>query len=174
MNGMYAVICGYQFSHRYRNVGIGVTSRYNFQRHICQNWIKINLYNVKGACTQTFGSKVVTGYRNVSCIYTSRFISQRYNSQNQTTNIGDDVNGMYAVTCGYHFAPRNVGIRVTSSYNFQRHVCKNLIKVNLYSVKGTCTEAFGSKVITGYRNVSCRDTPVIISSAIFSRIRSIL
>ena len=46
---------------------------------------------------------------------------------NKTNIIGLDVNGMYAVTCGYQFSPgyRNVRIAVTCRYDFQGHICQN-------------------------------------------------
>ena len=70
---MYAVTCGYQFPPGYRNVSIGVTCRHNFQGHICQGLIKVKLYNVQGTCTESYGSQVITGYRNVSNSNTSRY-----------------------------------------------------------------------------------------------------
>ena len=50
-----------------------------------------------------------------------------------------NVNGMYAVTCGYQFSPgyRNVSIAVTCRYDFQGHICRIKIRFNLYIVKGT-------------------------------------
>ena len=43
VNGMYAVICGYQFSPGYRNVSIGVTSHCIFQCYILHELDKIKL-----------------------------------------------------------------------------------------------------------------------------------
>ena len=103
MNGMYVVTLVFQFAPGNLNVGVRVTSRYNFQCHICKNLVKANFYWVEGTCTYTFGSKVTPGYHNVSCINTSRYIFQRYIFQKKSNIIGHDVNGMYAVTCGYHF-----------------------------------------------------------------------
>ena len=54
---LYAVTCGYHIATGYRNVSIRVTTRYNLKRHICQNEIKQNLYNVNGTCTYTFWVK---------------------------------------------------------------------------------------------------------------------
>ena len=124
MNVMYAVTCGYQFSPGYRNVGIAVTCRCGFQGYICQNWIKLNLYNLQGTCTDTFGSKVVTGNRNVSSTNTSRYDFLRYIFQNKITIIGLDGNEMYAVTYGYQLSPgyRNVSIAATCRYDFQGHI----------------------------------------------------
>ena len=71
----------------------------------------------------------------------SRYNLQRYIFQNEINIIGHDVNGMYVVILGFQFAPGNpiVSIRVTSRYNFQHHICKNLMKANFYCVEGTCT-----------------------------------
>ena len=87
----------------------------------------------------TFGSKVMTGNRNVSSTDTTRYDFQRYIFQNKTNIIGHGVNGMYAVTCGYQFSPgyRNVSITVTCRYDFQGHICRIKIRFNLYIVKGT-------------------------------------
>ena len=63
--------------------------------------IKVNLYNVRETCTETFGSQVITGYRNVSCTNTYRYDFQSYIFPNKTNIIGLDMNGMYAVKCGY-------------------------------------------------------------------------
>ena len=91
---------------------------------VYQNWMKLNLYNVQGTCTETFGSQVITGNRNVSSTNTSRYDFQRYIFQNKITIIGLDVNEMYAVTYGYQFSPgyRNVSIAATCRYDFQGHI----------------------------------------------------
>ena len=73
MNGMYAVTCGYQFFPGYRNVNIAITCRYDFQGHICQNKIKVNLYNAHETSTEIFASQVITGYRIVSYADTFRY-----------------------------------------------------------------------------------------------------
>ena len=99
VNGMYAVTCGYQFSPGYRNVSIAVACRYDFQGHICQNWVIVNLYNVQGTCTETFGSQGITGYRNVSKPNTYPYDFQRYVFPKKANIFGLDLNGMYAVTC---------------------------------------------------------------------------
>ena len=98
--------------------------RYDFQGHICQNQIKVNLYKVQETCTETFGSQVFTGYRNVSSTDTSRYDFQGYIFPHKTNIIGHDVNGMYAVTCGHQFSPgyRNVSIAVACRYDFQDHI----------------------------------------------------
>ena len=68
-----------------------------------------------------------------------RYDFQRYIVPNKTNIIGLDVNGMYAVTCGYQISPgyRNVSIAVTCRYDFQGHICRIKIRFNLYIVKGT-------------------------------------
>ena len=78
-------------------------------------------------CTDTFGSQVITGYRNVSKSNTSPYDFQRYVFPNKVNILGLDMNGMYAVTCGYQFFPgyRNVSIELTSPYDFQGHICQN-------------------------------------------------
>ena len=69
----------------------------------------------------------------------SRYDFQRCIVPNKTNITGQDVNGMYAVTCGYQFSPgyRNVSIAVTCRYDFQGHICRIKIRFNLYIVKGT-------------------------------------
>ena len=93
MNGMYLVTLVFQFAPGNLKVGVSVTSRYNFQCHVCKNLIQIHLYNVKETCAYTFGSKLATGYRSVSCRDTSRYNFQRYIFQNKINTIGHDVNG---------------------------------------------------------------------------------
>ena len=51
-------------------------------------------------CTDTFGSQVITGYRNVSKSNTSPYDFQRYVFPNKVNILGLDMNGMYAVTVG--------------------------------------------------------------------------
>ena len=90
-------------------------------------------------CTETFGSQVTTGNRNVRSPKISRYDFQRCIVPNKTNITEQDVNGMYAVTCGYQFSPgyRNVSIAVTCRYDFKGHICRIKIRFNLYIVKGT-------------------------------------
>ena len=83
---------------------------------------------------------------------------------------------MYVVTLGYQLAPgyRNVSIRVTSRYNFQRHICKNLIKANYIASTGHVHRHLGQKLPLEIITSAVETPPVIISNAIFSRISKIL
>ena len=153
---MYAVICGYQFSPGYRDVSIAVTCRYDFQGHICQNWVNINLYNVQGTCTETFGSQVITGNRNVSRQTPPVMISNAILTR--TRPILQDKVCMGSMQ--WHESINSPLDIVTLALQSPAVMISRAIFdwFNLYNVKGTCTWTFGSKVMTGNRNVSSTDT----------------
>ena len=81
------------------------------------------------------------------------------------------MNGMYVVTLGFQIAPGNriVSIRVTSRYNFQCHIWKNLIKQTSIASKERVHRHLGQKLPLDIITLAVETPPVKISNAIFSR-----
>ena len=83
---------------------------------------------------------------------------------------------MYVVTLGFQIAPGNriVSIRVTSRYNFQCYIWKNLIKQTSIASKGRVHRHLGQKLPLDIIMLAVETPPIIFSNAIFSRKSPIL